>query len=164
MLVSFFVFNFKFIFDIQVFFAEFLNMQIFSPLNPCISKYSYIIAEYCHIRVFVPYRRMLAYKSILTVFQNTCISKYSYSIAEYLHIQAFLPRSRILTNMSIFTILQNTCILEYSYSMAEYLHIRILLLCSRIIVYVSIMRNHTASTAKYSPAFRRGVQTSEDYI
>jgi hypothetical protein len=139
-------------------------MQIFSPLNPCISKYSYSIAEYCHIWVFLPHRRILAYKSIFTVFQNTCISKYSYNIAEYLHIQAFLPRSRILANTSIFAISQNTCILEYSYSMAEYLHIRILLPCSRPILYASILRNHTASTGKYSPAFRRSLQTSEDYI
>jgi hypothetical protein len=38
----------------QVFFAEFLNMQVFLPFNLCISKYSYSIAEYFHIRVFFP--------------------------------------------------------------------------------------------------------------
>jgi hypothetical protein len=160
MLANVFVSNFKLIVNIEVFFAELLNMQVFLPLNSFISKYSYSNAEYCHIRVFLPYRRIRAYRNILTLSQNNCIFIYSYIITEYLHIQAYLPHSRILANTSIFTILQNTCIYEYSYRMAEYLHIRLLLLCSRIIVYASILRNYTALTGKYLPAFRRGVQTS----
>ena len=67
-------------------------------------------------------------------------------IAEYFHIQAFLPHNRILANTSIFTISQNTCIYEYSQP------------CSRIIAYASILRHQTASTGKYSPAFRRSLQ------
>lgn len=138
--------------DIQVFFAEFLSMQVVLPLNPCIPKYSYSIAEYLHIQAFLPHSKTLVRTNILTVSQNTLMYEYFYHIAEYLylHIGVFLPCLRILAYPSILTVSQNTFIYEYfylsqntwiskySYRIAEYLHIQAFLPHSRILANTGI--------------------------